>query len=329
MVAANPSADHLPLDTFSEKLGPVFVKELRQGLRARSFVAPFLIIHLLAILVVGTQFFIKHFADGSGMPPGMGSLFRFNIFDYSLLILLWLMVGFVMPLTGISALRSELESGRNAELLLMAGLTRWQVIMGKWLVLCALSSLIIISMLPYMFTLYFTGGVELVTQVKQLANVWIFNIVMSAATVGSSGFRHLIGRLATVLLVWASYSFAISIAPTSMNLMTLMGTPLPAKWELLYQAGVVVSQILIIVVYTKYGLQLGRGTLRVFESPMDPPLIGIIFAQICITPWVIGIVHLIGGPIGDIVLLAVLAKIDPCPDKGVKIRPAPTNIPSP
>jgi len=201
MVASDPTHHGWAIDSFSGKLGPVFVKELRQGLRARHFVAPFLTIHVLAILIVVIQFLVKHFADpGGASSPYSFGLFFGGMLDHLLLLLLWLIVGIVMPLTGINALQSELASGRNIELLLMAGLTRWQIMKGKWLVLCVLSGLIMISMLPYMLTLYFTGGVELVDQIKQFANVWIFNVVMSAVAVGASGFQHLLGRLAPVFL---------------------------------------------------------------------------------------------------------------------------------
>lgn len=311
MVTANPAVDDLPSLTLSDKLGPVFVKELRQGLRAQRFVAPFLTIHALALLIVATQFVVKHFSEQIGLFPGLMSG---GILAHPLFLLLWLIVGIVMPMTGINSLQAELEGGRNIELLLMSGLTRWQIMRGKWMVLCAMSGLIMVSMLPYMFTLYFTGGVELVDQIKRFANIWIFNGVMSAAAIGASGFRHLLARLATVILVWLTYSFTVNVAPIPSPL-SLIPIPFSMKWPLLEQAGIAVIQALVITLYIKYGLQLGRSSLRISEGPMDSPLIGIIFLLIFFTPWALGIVQLLTGPIGIIVLLLYLVKFEPSPDR--------------
>jgi len=311
MVAANPVIDNMSSMTFSEKLGPVLVKELRQGLRAQRFVTPFLSIHALAILIVSTQFLVKHFAEQGGVFSGLISS---GLLDQPLFLLLWLVVGIVMPLTGINSLQPEVENGRNIELLLMAGLTRWQIMRGKWMVLCALSALIMVSMLPYMFTLYFTGGVELVEQIKRFANIWIFNVVMSAATVGASGFRHLLARLATIALIWLTYAFTINVVPIPSPL-SLIAIPFSMKWPFLEQACIAITQLLVIGLFIKYGLQVGRGSLRIFEGPMDSPLIGIVLLQIFLTPWVLGIVQLLTGPIGVIPLLVYLVKIDLTPDK--------------
>lgn len=247
----NPeSTDHdRPLYSFSGKLGPVYVKELRQGLRARHFTIPFLTFHALAVLIVASQFLIKYYTNSMGAPPHFVAPFLLaSIQNHGLLLLPWLLVGIIMPLTGINALQSELAGGRNVELLLMAGLTRWQITRGKWLALCTLSGLILISTLPYMLTLYFAGGVDLIAQLMNLIGLSAFNIYISAVIIGSSGFRHLLGRLITIGLAFFSWLFTsmvvgggLNMSPTSVSL---------SEWGVL-----ILNNLLIIATYAVYGLQ--------------------------------------------------------------------------
>lgn len=298
----NPtSTDHdRPLDSLSGKLGPVYVKELRQGLRARLFTVPFLSIHALAILIVASQFLIKHFTDPMGTTPSLGAaLFSTSVHDHALLLMLWLLIGIVMPLTGINALQSELVGGRNVELLLMAGLTRWQITRGKWLVLCTLSALIMISILPYMLTLYFTGGVDLIAQLTNFIGLSTFNIYISAVIIGSSGFRPLLGRLIAIGLTFFSWLFTsmIVLGPLSIS-STSLG---PLEWSYILP-----SYLLITSVYVVYGLQLGRARLRLYEDPVDPPATGLIIALIIFTPVITGIFRAASGPIGTLLVLAGL-----------------------
>ena len=62
----------------------------------------------------------------------------------------------VMPLRLMESLRGE-SDGRNAELLLMGGLTRWQIVRGKWMPQAVLTLLSLVSPLPYMLVRYFFG----------------------------------------------------------------------------------------------------------------------------------------------------------------------------
>ena len=299
MVAATSLSENLPADTFSDKLGPVFVKELRQGLRARRFTAPFLIIHALAITIVAIQFALKLASQSGSSAFSELDMFIGVMLDQLLLMLLWLIVGIVMPLTGINALQSELTSGRNVELLVMAGMTRWQIMRGKWLVLCALSGLIMISMLPYMFSLYFSGGVELVNQITQFANIWLLNIVMSAVIIGASGLRHLMGRLLVTGITFFSFTltslFALINVPAALSLGS-------NYWMIIVA---VLNYLLVASLYSMYGLQLGRDSLRLYRNPMDPSVAGLIIGMIIFTPVAVG-VSLLFGFVGPILALLAL-----------------------
>ncbi|NOX99772.1 MAG: hypothetical protein GXP30_08600, partial [Verrucomicrobia bacterium] len=229
--------------------------------------------------------------------------------DQSLLILPWLLVGIIMPLTGINALQSELSGERNVELLLMAGLTRWQIMRGKWLVLCTLSGLIMISILPYMLTLYFTGGVNLLSQIANFLGITTFNIFMNAVIVGSSGFRPLVGRVTTIGLVFFSWLFTSTIVLSSLS---KPAHPIRVMEWIFY----LFIYLLVTALYAIYGLQLGRSRLRLYEDPVDPPITGLIIALIIFTPVAIGIFHVAGGPIGSLFALTGLTALGLIIDRG-------------
>ena len=125
---------------FADRWPAMVVKELRQGLRARGFVIPFLMLHVLALGAVAVEYLLmRSGAAGSGWRgtfiegPGL-----FWVAVYGI-------VAGVMPLRLMESLRGE-SDGRNAELLLLGGLTRWQIVRGKWLVQAVLTWLSLLSL---------------------------------------------------------------------------------------------------------------------------------------------------------------------------------------
>jgi len=54
------------LAEFSDRFSPVFVKELRQGLRANYFVMPFIGAQVLAIIAVILEMVLGMFGGGGG-----------------------------------------------------------------------------------------------------------------------------------------------------------------------------------------------------------------------------------------------------------------------
>lgn len=298
------------LDAFSDKFGAVFVKEMRQGLRAHRFAAPFLTLHALAFFSVVGQLTFTFFAELDSNPAiyGLQSFFD-GMLERSFLSLLWFFVGIVMPLTGINSLQSELNHERNIDLLLMSGLSRWQIIRGKWLVLCSLSFLILISMFPYMLTLYFTGGIDLISQAKEMFNLWLFNALMCAATLASSAYRHLVMRLLLLGLIFFSSltSFLLTLIPSRMGVVT--------GWHWLDHGSSMLNHLLLALLYMIYSLQLGRSSLRIYEKPIDPPHTGLLIILLIFTPVALALFRLMGGPIGMTFALlagaAITLYIDP------------------
>ncbi|MEM7386278.1 MAG: hypothetical protein AAF514_15150, partial [Verrucomicrobiota bacterium] len=118
-------------EDFPEFLDPMTIKELRQGLRARLFVVPFVAVHLVVLVALIFEYLIATESVRTGT-----AVTSFD--DFVQYGLFWTVVGLVLlvvtPLGGIASVRQELD-GRNQELLLLTRLTRWKLVLGKWMVL--------------------------------------------------------------------------------------------------------------------------------------------------------------------------------------------------
>jgi len=255
---------------FPDWFSPVFVKELRQGLRANSFVLPFIGAQILAILAVLLEMVLGYFGSRAGMSGGImtsgGFFFPFLFLVFSL----------AMPLTLFGALQPEISSGRNVELLLMSNLSRWQIVRGKFLVGCVLSGLMMISLLPYLLIRYFVGEIELTTSMGNVAALMWGNALMNAIVIGSSGIRNYVGRVFMILLITISYSIVSSV----------MGIAITSGGGTM---ALMMSMVGSSLLYIVLGLQLGRARLRVFENPLDPPSIALVIALIILSPIILGI----------------------------------------
>ncbi|MEM0926497.1 MAG: hypothetical protein AAGJ83_10705, partial [Planctomycetota bacterium] len=262
-------------DGLPEFLGPVTIKEIRQGLRANRFVIPFVALQIFALLAVAAEFVVTTIGDGSG---GGGNVDANNL-------LAWVVYGafaVVLPLTMMASLQHELASGRNVELLLLSNLDRWQIIRGKWLVSCLLSGLMLLSIIPYMLTRFFIGGVSFPETLMTIYALILLNATVSALAIGASGFQNYIGRIA--LFGVATGACAI-VAAVLIGTSRVYDSPIDGFWKV---AAALAYPLAGACLYTLYGLQLGRARLRLFENPYDPPASGLIIALIIFSPIIIG-----------------------------------------
>ena len=244
---------------FADRWPAMVVKELRQGLRARGFVIPFLMLHVLALGAVAVEYLLmRSGAAGSGWRgtfiegPGL-----FWVAVYGI-------VAGVMPLRLMESLRGE-SDGRNAELLLLGGLTRWQIVRGKWLVQAVLTWLSLLSLLPYMLVRYFFGGVELMPGLFSFCSVMAAALGMAGCVTGSSGYaslgmRFFIITVAGILLSGTAVvtEFMIASAKGVPRLGDLVGFAYGYAYALLFHA-----------LYALIGLQLGRAHLKLFLTPYE------------------------------------------------------------
>ncbi len=307
------TADSLPVDPMAtctplpDSLGPVFAKELRQGLRAQRFVTPFVAIQIFAIVAIGAELGLSSFQDHSG---GAG------IFGNLIIWVITIGVGLVMPLTNIAALRPELNDGRNVELLLMSNLDRWQIVRGKWMVGFSLSVLVLVSMFPYLLTRYFVGGVDLVETLILIVSLLFANAALTGLAIGASGFGNLLGRF---LLIMIGMFSALGTSTACCWRFSVMMTTATGGDAVLPGLFYLLSAALVAVLYVTYGLQLGRARMRLFENPLDPPASGLIIALIIFTPIVVGVATGITAGYGAWLavagLLALALMIDRGPGK--------------
>ncbi len=302
----------LPSEDFGDRFGPMLVKEFRQGLRAKMFVGPFLLIQILAVLAV----------LGEALAAGIDSGGNFGFAGGMLTWVVGLMLGVVMPLTGFSALQPELQGGRNIELLLLANLSRWQIVLGKWLVMNSLAILVLISLLPYLLSRYFIGGVNLVENLSFLITIGTVNVVMNAAVIGASGFSNIIARFVVLGITMGSCSICsmISVLPLARSSSVAFDENSMSAVAQLFFLSVAVD-----VLFCAFGLQVGRAKIRLFENPIDPPASGLLIAMMLFTPLVLGVFTVAGilaVPIVCLLLTGAVLAIDRGPGKGKKSAPA-------
>jgi len=194
---------------FPDRLSPMVVKELRQGLRSRGFLVSFLLLQgllVIAVLIAAAA------ASGDGTSDaGQATTAAF-----------WGMVGLplllFLPLGGLSAVRREMDQ-KTLDLVLLTRLSAWRIILGKWIGLVLLAVLLTLSVLPYAALRYFLGGVELAGELTALGLVLAGCALLCGLTVSLSPYLSRVGRViflglsvigAPQLLAMIAFSLAFS-----------------------------------------------------------------------------------------------------------------------
>jgi hypothetical protein len=276
------------LKQFPDRLSPVFVRDLRQGLRAHYLVWAFILFQVVGLLATLLEVSFKSFFDASagGVPFSMLLQVAFG-FGF----------GLILPLTQFAALQSEVGAGRNIELLLASTLTRWQIVWGKFLVAASLSGLLLVSLLPYLLLRYFLGNVELTSIAGLVATTYLGNLVMNAIVIGASGYRNPVGRVAVIVYFYLIYSFTMLGGLRGLTGGGFFG----ASTIFAYVAYVLAGALIVVLM-----LQLGRSRIKLFEDPLDPPSSAGVFAIGFLVPIANGIAYAIGGGIASCVVLGLL-----------------------
>ncbi len=178
----------------SDNLDPVLVKEVRQGLRSKKFIVPFLLAQLALLIAVGVEV-LEITALGT---RETGELIFW--------IVLVLFVMALIPLTGLWAVASE-YNGSQFELLRLSGLSRWRIIRGKWLSLMLQSLLVILSSVPYLLLRYLIGGLELFMALFIVAGLLAASANLIALCLAVSSFRTKLGRTISFVFLLGAFSF--------------------------------------------------------------------------------------------------------------------------
>ena len=162
-----------PLTDFPDRLSPMVVKELRQGLRTRMFGLVMVLLHLLLVLFTLTS-------GGSGNAETINTWFD-GIITLTLCI--------VLPLRGFSAVADELKAG-TLDMLTLTSLSAGRIIFGKWASIAAQSLLLAFSILPYVVARYVFGGLDLFGEVAMLFYKWLGGAVLAALVIALSTQRQ-------------------------------------------------------------------------------------------------------------------------------------------
>ena len=226
----------------------MLVKELRQGLRAPLFIAPFLAVHAGAILAVGVEY-------ARGGTPGVDSPFW---------VVAFFVVVVLMPLRGLAALQEECQGG-NSSLLMLGGLSRWQIVGGKWLVQIGLCGLTFLSLLPYLLVRYFIGGFEIIPNTLMAVNVMSMSAGVSGCIIGASGYRSIVLRfiVAAIGIFWVMASGS-AICDVLKVMDRVAGSQ---SWVIVWIGGP--SALGVQLLYGITGLQLGRAHLKLYLLPCE------------------------------------------------------------
>lgn len=185
---------HFPSD-FPDRISPMLVKELRQGLRAKTFVAMFLSLQIfLAVMLFS--------AGAASTSDYVGSVISGIIFTFfSIAVIV------VQPLRGTSALSSEVK-GNTIDMMVLTRLSAWRIVFGKWVAIVSQSALLLTTIIPYLILRYFFGGMNLVSEMVFLLVIFLTSMALTALTVGLSGchsviVRSLVPIIGLPILLWS------------------------------------------------------------------------------------------------------------------------------
>ncbi len=169
------------LSDFPDRLSPMLVKELRQGLRTKSFIAVFLTLQALLGIILLT-------ASAAATSDHAGSSISNIIFVFfSIAVLI------IQPLRGIGALSSEVK-GNTIDMMVLTRLSAWRIVTGKWFAIISQSALIMVTVIPYLILRYFFGGMNLLGEIVLLGMIFFSSAALTAVTVGLSASNSVILR---------------------------------------------------------------------------------------------------------------------------------------
>jgi hypothetical protein len=194
MSAISPTSDDFP-----DRISPMLVKELRQGLRAKTFVGIFLCLQAFLALMILTA----SAANGSG--SGISGII-FTSFSVAVLL--------IQPLRGLNAVSGEVR-GNTLDMIVLTKLSSWRIVLGKWVAIVSQSALLLATIVPYLILRYFFGGMNLLGEMVMLALIFVTSMALTAVTVGLSGSNSKVLRglilLGGIGFLLTGFSAAVSI----------------------------------------------------------------------------------------------------------------------
>lgn len=199
LATPNLAASEMELNDFSDRLPPMLVKELRQGMRARTFVGVFLGLQcFLAIVML--------FATSATALGGAGQTVSQIIFLFFALAVL-----VVQPLRAMNSLHAEIKS-TTIDMMVLTRLTARRIVAGKWASIVAQTLLLLVSIIPYLILRYFFGGMNLFAELLALISIAWLSACLTAVNIGLSANNSLLVRgFLPLLIALMMFSLTMSI----------------------------------------------------------------------------------------------------------------------
>lgn len=171
------------LADFPDRLSPMVVKELRQGLRTRGFAITLLMMHVLLIIAT----LITGSAENADETRWL--------FDLLAVVVLCL----IMPFRVSNALAEEVKLN-TLDMLLLTRLSCSRIVVGKWASVALQSLLIALSLMPYIVARYVFGGLDLSSEFLTLGSQWLGGCVLASALVALSTIRQAWLRMVIIII---------------------------------------------------------------------------------------------------------------------------------
>ncbi|MDB6134590.1 MAG: hypothetical protein JWM59_2833 [Verrucomicrobiales bacterium] len=175
------------LRDFSDRLSPMLVKELRQGLRSPIFVWGLIGMNLCMAMVVWLTM------EDSGSESLNQAFFGACC----------VVVCGLLPLRGANALHEELK-GNTIDTLVLTRLSGWRITLGKWVAVAAQQVLTMVTVLPYLIVRYFAGGLNVPLELAWLGVFLLLGLLAGAVLTGFSWLKYFLLRAAVMLGVTAA-----------------------------------------------------------------------------------------------------------------------------
>ena len=155
----------------SDRLSPILVKELRQGIRSKLFLGAFLVIQVLLFLYGTTLLMSSNFGGDAGAELA---------FFWSAIVLPMLIL---VPAMASQGIEKEV-TGKTLDLLLLTRISSYRLVLGKWASVVVQSTLLVTSALPYLMLRYFLGGIDIWNELKSFTVLVLASALLAGITMG-------------------------------------------------------------------------------------------------------------------------------------------------
>lgn len=240
------------LNDFSDRLSPILVKELRQGLRQPTFVVLFLCLQVLLCIVVLVSVVSAPVGSQAGLRVG-------GVVSGFFFVLLAIAIMVVQPLRGLAALATEIKAD-TLDLLLLTRLNSWRITFGKWLALVSQSALLVVAVFPYLILRYYLGGMQLFSELLALFTLFIASASLTGIAVGFSATASVVIRglvalgMLISLLTLPNLLFAVLFMRGGMG---GRGSPFAITLSTSAEISIYAGFMLLLVFFGYYFLEMG------------------------------------------------------------------------